>query len=78
MNFQNVSNRAIYSLVLRTPEHLDLLHHNSAWRRTVWDNLMKGNTSEEKDMDYATYILELVEDKEALPLDVLDIIFQRF
>ena len=39
---------------------------------------MKGNTSEEKDMDYATYILELVEDKEALPLDVLDIIFQRF
>ena len=26
---------------------------------------MKGNTSEEKDMDYATYILELVEDKEA-------------
>ena len=29
-------------------------------------------------MDDPTYILELVEDKEALPLDVLDIICQRF
>ena len=39
---------------------------------------MKRNTFEEKDVDDTRYILELVEDKEGLPLDVLDIICQRF
>lgn len=58
---------------------LDLLRQNSAWRRSVWVNLLKKATMEEKVVEDAISLMRLVENnKEEMLLDVLDTICERF
>ena len=59
---------------------LALIYHNSAWRLTIWSNLLRRTTFHlgDEEVKNAVRLMKLVEDKEVLLLDLLDTICERF
>ena len=59
---------------------LALIYHNSAWRRTIWSNLLMRTTFHlgDEEVKNAVKVMKLVEDKEVLLLDLFDTICERF
>ena len=59
---------------------LALIYHNSAWRRTIWSDLLRRTSFHlgDEEVKNAVRLMKLVEDKEVLLLDLLDTICERF
>ena len=59
---------------------LALIYHNSAWRRTIWSDLLRRTSFHlgDEEVKNAVKVMKLAEDKEVLLLDLLDTICERF